>query len=337
MPEIIRFVKVIHVGEHQSRKKSQGRPALSPLEKQRRLVARLHENTIELEQEIEGLSGCSTEDDELQRHLLLSTFMQRMSFAREAAKFEHQGLSDEAKSLRQKLNLFRPLGMTEEAWNAIPDTEKKLAPGKPKMPKELELARIEIERDEELKKLREMEAEAGEEQTHIETLRARFGKTAVGRPGKDMLGTLDKQLHIAFYKRSALHPEREQKEMGRPQKTYEERYAYFTSIIDHCRTEIANGESSLDLIQLQTRYLKRLRDKATRLRLRINKANGPQLVTLKIDLAVVEDKISLEIDLLNEYKANFGDYSISQLESRRNAVAKKIKAYDSLEFTDNDK
>ncbi len=333
MPENIENVKVIHMDDAPSRKKSQGRPALSPLEKQRRLVARLHENTMELEQEIEGLSGYSTEEDELQRHLLLSTFMQRMSFAREAAKFEHQGKSDEAKAVRQKLNLFRPLGMTEEVWNALPDSEKKLAPGKPKMPKELELARIEIERDDELQKLREMEAEAGEEQTHIETLRARFGKTAVGRPGKDMLGTLDKQMHIAIYKRRDLDPEREQKESGRPQKSYEERYAYFTSIIDHCRSEIAKGESDLDLLQLQQRYVKRLRDKATRLRIQINNKNSPQLVTLKLDLAVIEEQIKVETGLLSDFKATQADLSDSQLQSRRTAVEKKIKAFDSLEFT----
>ncbi|MGK8437227.1 hypothetical protein ACRS3X_07725 [Ectopseudomonas hydrolytica] len=319
--------------EASSRKKSQGRPALSPLEKQRRLVARLHENTIELEQEIEGLSGYSTEDDELQRHLLLSTFMQRMSFAREAAKLEHLDKNDEAKAVRQKLNLFRPLGMTEEAWNALPDSERKLAPGKPKMPKELELARIEIERDDELQKLRQMEAEAGEEQTHIETLRARFGKTAVGRPGKDMLGTLDKQMHVAIYKRRDLDPEREQKGSGRPQKSYEERYAYFTSIIDHCRAEIAKGESDLDLLQLQQRYVKRLRDKAIRLRIQINNKNSPQLVTLKLDLAVIEDQIKVETGLLSDFKATQADLSDSQLQSRRNAVEKKIQAFDSLEFT----
>ncbi|MFY1022097.1 hypothetical protein [Ectopseudomonas khazarica] len=319
--------------ESKSRKKPQGRPALSPLEKQRRLVARLHENTMELEHKIEGLSGYSTEEDELQRHLLLSTFMQRMSFARQAAKFEHDGKNDEAKAVRQKLNLFRPLGMTEEVWNALPDSERKLAPGKPKMPKELELARIEIERDDELQKLRQMEAEAGEEQTHIETLRARFGKTAVGRPGKDMFGTLDKQMHIAIYKRRDLDPDREQKESGRPQKSYEERYAYFTSIIDHCRTEIEKGESTLDLVQLQQRYVKRLRDKATRLRIQINNKNSPQLVTLKLDLAVIEDQIKLETGLLSDFKATQADLSDSQLQSRRTAVAKKIQAFDSLEFT----
>lgn len=323
--------------EAPSRKKSQGRPALSTLEKQRRLVARLHENSFELEREIEEQSGYTTEIDELQRHLLLSTFMQRMSFAREAAKLEHQGLNDEAKAVRQKLNLFRPQGLTEEAWNALPDTEKRLAPGKPKMPKELELARIEIERDDELKKLREMEAEAGEEQTHIDELRQRFGKTAVGRPGKDMLGTLDKQLHIAFYKRAALNPEREQNTTGRPQKPYEERFAYFTSIIEHCRSEIEKGESKLNLVDLQLRYIKRLRDKATRLRLKINGAAGPSLVTLKLDLVTVEDQLQVEASLFNDYQDNYITMSDTQLESRRNAVAKKIKAYDSLEFTDNDK
>lgn len=316
-----------------SRKKSQGRPALSPLEKQRRLVARLHENSFELEKQIEEQSGYTTEGDELQRHLLLSTFMQRMSFAREAAKFEHQGLNEEAKAVRQKLNLFRPQGLTEEAWNALPDAEKRLAPGKPKMPKELELARIEIERDDELQKLREMEAEAGEEQTHIDELRQRFGKTTVGRPGKDMLGALDKQLHIAFYKRAALNPDRKQNTTGRPQKSHEERYAYFTSIIEHCRSEIEKGESKLNLVDLQIRYLKRLRDKATRLRLKINSATGPSIVTHKMGLAVVEDQLQVEAGLLNEFQDNYVLMSDFQLESRRTSVEQKIKTYDSLEFT----
>lgn len=319
--------------EAPSRNKSQGRPALSPLEKQRRLVARLHENLAELEREIEEESGHLLVDDDVQRHLLLSTFLQRLNFAREAAKFEHEGLKDEAKSVRHKLNLFRPQGFTEEAWNALPDSEKRLAPGKPKMPKELELARIEIERDEELEKLRAMEEEEGEEQSDIETLRSRHGKTQVGRPGKDILGMLDKQMYTAFYKRRDLDPSPTPKVMGRPQKSYEERYAYFTSIIDHCRQEIAEGESKLNLVHLQLRYLKRLRDKATRLRLQIKTALGPTLITLKKDLSVIEDQIQLEAGLLSDYQDNYITMSDSQLQSRRNTVEKKIQAFDSLEFT----
>lgn len=322
--------------ESKPRKKSQGRPALSPLEKQRRFVARLHENLGELEREIEDESGHLFAEDDLHRHLLLSTFLQRLNFAREAAKFEHLGLKDESKAVRQKLNLFRPQGLTEEAWNALPDSEKRLAPGKPKMPKELEFARIEIERDEELEKLREMEAEFGEEPSDIETLRAQHGKTQIGRPGKDILGMLDKQLHVAFYKRRDLNPDREQNTSGRPQKSYEERYAYFTSIIDHCRAEIAAGESKLNLVDLQLRFLKRLRDRATRLRLQTKTALGPTLITLKKDLTIVEDQLQIEASLFNDYQDNYITMSDTQLESRRNAVAKKIKAYDSLEFTGND-
>lgn len=326
--------------EKTSRKKSQGRPALTPLEKQRRLVARLHENLGELEREIEEESGHLVVEDDLQRHLLLSTFLQRLNFAREAAKFEHEGLKDEAKAVRQKLNLFRPQGLTEEAWNALPDSETRLAPGKPKMPKELELARIEIERDEELLKLREMEAEAGEEQSDIETLRARHGNTQVGRPGKDVLGTLDRQMHTAFYKRRDLERNadlgRDQEQaFGRPRKSYEERYAYFTSIIDHCRHEIAEGESKLNLVHLQLRYLKRLRDRATRLRLQIKTALGPTLIMLKKDLATVEDQIQIEADLLNDFQDNFVTMADSQIQTRRNSIEKKIKAFDSLEFTTN--
>lgn len=318
------------------RRKSQGRPRLDPLEKQRRLVARLHENLGELEREIEEESGHLFADDDLQRHLLLSTYLQRLNLAREAAKFEHKGLKDEAKAVRQKLNLFRPQGLTEEAWNALPDADKRLAPGKPKMPKELELARIEIERDEELEKLRGMEAEFGEEPSDIEALRAMHGEHQVGRPSKDILGTLDRQMHIAFYKRRDLDPDREQKTIGRPQKSYEERYAYFTSIIDHCREEIEKGESKLNLVHLQLRYLKRLRDQATRIRLRIINAKGPSLVTLKIDLSVVEEQLKVEAGLFNDYQDNYITMSDSQLKSRRTAVEKKIKAFDSLEFTSND-
>lgn len=337
MPENIENVKVIHMDEASSRKKSQGRPALSPLEKQRRLVARLHENADELLQELESVAGhldCS--DDDPEYHLLLSTLQQRLYFAREVARFEQTGEKNAAKAARQKLNLFRPLGFTEESWNALPDSERRLAPGKPKMPKELVLARIEIECAHELEKLRELEAEYGDDESDIETLRAAHGKTQAGRPGKDTLGMLDKQLHTAIYKRRDLDPNREQKESGRPQKSYEERYAYFTSIIDHCRQEISEGESKLNLVHLQLRYLKRLRDKATRLRLQIKTALGPTLITLKKDLSVIEDQIQLETGLLSDYQDNFITMSDSQLQSRRNVVAKKIQAFDSLEFTSTD-
>lgn len=334
MPEINRFVKVAHMESGASRKKSQGRPALSPLEKQRRLVARLHENADELLQEIEE-DSCQFHyaDYDPQHHLLASTFQQRLAFAREIARFEQAGEKDAAKAIRQKLNLFRPQGLTEEEWNALPEADKRLAPGKPKMPKELELARLEIERDEELKKLRETEAEFDAEPADIDSLRAMHGNNNAGRPAKDILGMLDKQLSIAFYKRRDLDPNRMPKAMGRPQKSYAERYAYFTSIIDHCRSQISEREGNLSLIQLQLRYLKRLRDRATRLRLRIGGVNGPELVSLKQDLMIVVDQIEVEADLFSDYQDSYITMSPEQIEARRKSVAKKIKAFDSNEFS----
>ncbi|HHM5016587.1 TPA: hypothetical protein ACRMAA_001999 [Pseudomonas aeruginosa] len=316
-----------------SRKKSQGRPALSSIEKQRRLVARLFENCADLELQLSEDSGHETAVD-AEATLLLSTFNQRIAFAREVAQLERDDHPADAKAVRQKLNLFRPQGFTEEVWNSLPDSERRLAPGKPKMPKELEFARLEIERDEELHKLREMEAEFGEEPSDIEALRAIHGNTQVGRPSKDILGALDRQLHTAFYKRRDLSPVREQKVMGRRQKTYDERYAYFTSIIDHCRGEIHEAESKLDLVHLQLRLLKRLRDRANRIRLQIKTSLGPALIVLKKDLVIVEDQIRLEADILNDIQDNYITMSDSQITTRRNAVVKKINAIDSLEFSD---
>jgi len=320
--------------EVSSRKKSQGRPALSPLEKQRRLVARLFENCVDLELLLSEESGHENAD-EAEAILLLSTFNQRMSFAREVAQLERDDHPAEAKAVRQKLNLFRPQGFTEEVWNSLPDSEKRLAPGKPKMPKELELARLEIERDEELERLRGMESEFGEEPSDVEALRAMHGKTQIGRPGKDILGTLDKQLHTAFYKRRDL-PRRAPEEvvMGRPRKSYEERYDYFTSIIDNCRQQIAEAEDKLNLVDLQLRLLKRLRDRANRIRLQIKTSLGPALVVLKKDLAVVEDQIKVEVDILNDIQDNYITMSDGQIATRRNAVAKKISAIDAVEFSD---
>jgi hypothetical protein len=321
-----------------SSNKPQGRPRLDPLERQRRLVARLFENCADLELQLSEESGHDVAED-AEGILLLSTFNQRMDLARVVAAHEHARCSAEAKPIRQKLNFFRPLGFTEETWNALPDSEKRIAPGKPKMPKELELARIEIERDEELQTLRSMEAKAGEVLSDIETLRAMHGDTQIGRPGKDILGVLDKQMHTAFYKRRDLARQYEGQDqaqvsvMGRPKKTYEERYAYFTSIIDHCRSQISEGENRLDLVHLQLRYLKRLRDRATRTRLQIKTALGPAFVILKKDLAVFEDQIGVEAGLLNDFQDNYITMTSSQIETLRNSVAEKIKALDSLEFT----
>lgn len=321
-----------------SSNKPQGRPRLDPFERQRRLVARLFENCADLELQLFQESGHYVTDD-AEGILLLSTFNQRMNLARIVAAHEHAGCSPEAKSIRQKLNLFRPLGFTEEAWNALPDAEKRLAPGKPKMPKELELARIEIRRDVELHTLRSMEAEVGEVHSDVETLRAMHGNSQIGRPGKDILGMLDKQMHTAFYKRRDLTRQYETQDqvqvsiMGRPKKTYEERYAYFTNIIDHCRSQISEGENTLNLVYLQLRYLKRLRDRATRTRLQIRTALGPALVTFKKDLAVFEDLIGAESGLLSEFQDNYITMPSSQIETLRNSVARKIKAFDSLEFT----
>ncbi|MDH1077101.1 hypothetical protein N5C93_30125 [Pseudomonas nitroreducens] len=327
------------MNEQPSRKKSQGRPALSPIEKQRRLVARLFENCVDLDRQLNEDSGHETAG-EADAVLLMSTFNQRLAFAREVAQLEREDHPAEAKAVRQKLNLFRPLGFTEEVWNAIPDSEKRLAPGKPKMPKELELARLEIERDEELEKLRRMEAEFGEEPADIESLRAMHGNTQIGRPGKDILGALDRQLHTAFYKRRDLarrDVEEQVQGMGRPRKSYKERYDYFTSIINQCRRQIAAGESKLNIIDLQLRLLKRLRDRANRIRLQIGRINPSQvqnLVALKKDLLVVEDQIKNEADIFSDFQDNYITLSDSQIESRRKSVANKIKSIDSLEFSD---
>lgn len=337
MPDINRFVKVIHMEGSSSRKKSQGRPKLDPLEKQRRLVARLSENCAELELQLIEESGHHVTDD-TEATLLLSTFNQRLSFAREVAALEQSGRTADAKAVRQKLNLFRPLGFTEEAWNALPEADKRLAPGKPKMPRELELARLEIERESELQKLRETEAEFDAEPSDVESLRTLHGTNNAGRPAKDILGALDRQMHTAFYKRRDLarHADSEDDQaptMGRPKKSYDERYAYFTSIIDHCRAQIAEGENKLDLIHLQLRYLKRLRDRATRVRLRVKTALGPELICLKKDLVIVEDQLKVEADLFNDYQDNYITMSSEQLEARKKSVAKKIKAFDSIEFS----
>lgn len=324
------------------RKKPQGRPPLSPIEKQRRLVARLFENGIDLDRQLNEESGHETasEDDAL---LLMSTLKQRLAFAREVVQLERENLPKEAKAVRQKLNLFRPLGFTEELWNSLPDSEKRLAPGKPKMPKELVLARLEIERDEELKKLREMEVEFGDEPADIEALRTMHGNTQIGRPGKDILGGLDRQLHTAYYKRRNLvrrDTEEQAQGIGRPRKSYEERYDYFTSIINQCCTQIWELESKLDLVHLQLRLIKRLRDRANRMRLQIGRINPSlvqQLVALKKDLIVVEDQIKLEADILSDIQDSYITMSDRQVSTRRNAVAKKISAIDSLEFSDDTK
>lgn len=337
MPEINRFVKVIHMECSPSRKKSQGRPKLDPLEKQRRLVARLFENCADLDLQLVEESGHHVSEG-TDATLLLSTFNQRLAFAREVAALEHAGSTAEAKAVRQKLNLFRPLGFTEETWNSLPEADKRLAPGKPKMPKELELARLELERDAELKKLRDTESEFDAEPSDIEALRAMHGNNNAGRPAKDILGALDRQMHTAFYKRRDLarHADSEEDQaptMGRPKKSYDERYAYFTSIIDHCRAQITEGENKLDLIHLQLRYLKRLRDRATRVRLRVKTALGPELISLKKDLVIVEDQLKVEADLFNDYQDNYITMSPEQIDARRKSVAKKIKAFDSTEFS----
>lgn len=329
-----------HMEAKQSRKKSQGRPRLDPIEKQRRLVARLFENCADLDLYLTEESGHHLGDN-AETTLLFSTYSQRLSLAREVATLEQAGSTTEAKAVRQRLNLFRPQGFTEEAWNALPESDKRLAPGKPKMPKELELARLELERDAELKKLRDTESEFDAEPSDIEALRSMHGNNNAGRPASDILGVLDKQLHTAFYKRRDLarHYDSEADQapaIGRPRKSYDERYAYFTSIIDYCRAQIAEGESKLDHIYLQLRYLKRLRDRATRIRLKIKTALGPELISLKKDLVIVENQLKIESDLFNDYQDNSFPMSPDQIDARKKSVVKKIKTFDSLEFTEHE-
>ncbi len=121
--------------------------------------------------------------------------------------------------------------------------------------------------------------------------------------------------------------------IGRPRKSFQERFAYFTSTIEDCRNRISEGESRLDLVHLQLRYLKRLRDHATRIRLQIKNALGPELVALKIDLTVVEKQLKVEAGLFNEYQDNYVTMSREKIESIRNSVIQKIKAFDSVAFS----
>lgn len=319
-----------------SRKKSQGRPKLDPLEKQRRLVARLYEKCADIERQLNENSGHEDADD-AEAPLLLSTLNQRLAYAREVAKHEQSGCSAEAKAARQKLNLFRPIGFTEEAWNALPASETRLAPGKPKMPQELELARLEIECEDETCKLRVMEAEANEAPADIDKLQDQHGKTGAGRPGKDTLGALDRQMHTAIYKRRDLiHRHSSEPEPvqtgGRPRKALKERYEYFTSIIVHCQMQIADSEDKLPLLDLQRRLVKRLRDKATRIRLQISRGIGIDLIRLKLDLPAIEKQITEEADRLKFFEANLDSFADMQVKSLREAAALKVSAMDGIEF-----
>ncbi|WP_223415605.1 MULTISPECIES: hypothetical protein [unclassified Pseudomonas] len=321
-----------------SRKKSAGRPALDPLEKQRRLVARLYENCDELERVLREEAGLVDAQDEVEKYFLESTLRQRLSLAREAAMWERGEHPVAAKEIRQKLNLFRQLGYTEETWNALPDEKRRLAPGKPKMPKELELARLEIERELEQKRLREMEAEAGEPPADLTQLQVQHGKNATGRAGKDTLGVLDKQMHIAIYKRRDLllrHTkaiETGEKPKGRPPKALADRYEYFTSITEHCHRQIRDLESKLPLLDLQRRLIKRMRDAATRTRLRIKTSLGAELVTLKLDLQVIESRIEEEVTRLNEFSAKDQFFDDKQRASLRESVIIRIGQFDSKEM-----
>lgn len=324
--------------EESSRKKSAGRPTLDPLEKQRRLVARLYENCDELERVLCVEAGLADVTDEIEKAMLNSTLTQRLSLAREAAMYERGEQPDAAKAVRQKLNLFRQLGFTEEAWNAIPDEKRRLAPGKPKMPKELELARLEIERECEQKKLREMEAEAGEAPADLDQLKEQHGKNSAGRSGKDVLGVLDKQMHIAMYKRRDLllrHTkaiETGEKTKGRPPKALGDRYDYFTSIVEHCHRQITDLESKLPLLDLQRRLIKRMRDAATRTRLRIKTSLGAELVTLKLDLQVIESRIEEEVTRLNEFVAKDHFFDDAQRASLRESLMIRVGQFDSKEM-----
>lgn len=329
--------------EESSRKKSAGRPALNPLEKQRRLVARLYENCDELERVLCVEAGLADATDEIEKAMLNSTLTQRLSLAREAAMYERGEQLDAAKAVRQKLNLFRQLGFTEEAWNAIPDEKRRLAPGKPKMPKELELARLEIEREREQKKLREMEAEAGEAPADLDQLKEQHGKSSAGRSGKDVLGVLDKQMHIAMYKRRDLllsHTkaiETGEKTKGRPPKALGDRYDYFSSIVDHCHSQIKEIESKLPLLDLQRRLIKRMRDAATRTRLKIKTALGPLLVTLKLDLSVIESRIEEEVARLDDFVAKIEFFDDQKQLELRESVMIKIGQFDSKEMFEESK
>lgn len=317
-----------------------GRPPLDSLEKQRRLVARLCESCAELERQLVEDSG-HEQADESQRQLLHSTFKQRLTFARGIAKFEKDGLADEAKWIRQKLNLFRPLGFTEEAWNALPESAKRLPPGKPKLPRELELARIEIECDEEVRKLRELEDAAEVEPANLSQLQDEHGKIKVGRPKNDILGALDRQMQAAIYKRRDLIQRRTREVSGhdykpsplggRPRKAFDERYEYFTRIIDHCQQQIQTGESKLSLIDLQRRLLKRLRDKAARNRLHQRSGPVTDAIRMKLQLPEIENQIVHESERLKNLETDFENMTAAELEDQRKLVAQAIRKLDSIE------
>jgi hypothetical protein len=327
--------------EQKSRKRSAGRPALDPLEKQRRLVTRLHVACSDHATRLQELAGITDSSDADRLEALNITLSERLDLARQVARLERSEHHDEAKEVRQKLNLFRDLGVTEEEWNAAP---RKLKPGKPKMPTELELARLEIERDLEQKQLRVMENAEGQENVDISDLLESYEPSQAGHPSRGPLGALDRRMATYIYKKRDLlaryRDETIQYEIGarkgRPEKPLEERVAHLDSVINGAYVQIQRIEADLDLIELQHRLIKRMRDQATRLRLRIKDPKAASaLVSNKLDLETTEKRIAEEIARLHDFVAKGQEIGDKQAAELRKSVAIKIKQFDAHELLHN--
>lgn len=316
-------------------KKRPGRPPLSIVDKQRRLVSRLSAACTELEQRL-------TEQAQLfdlirinfdRLSALLETLHERLNLARRIAQAEFTKNASEAKKYHSKLNSSRPLGITRSEWDFLVH-EQFIAPGKPSLALELEYARLEVKRIHEERKLLDLEASDGSD------VRAKGPQDSVplpknvGRPSSGHLGKLDRQLHTSLYqKRNLLRIERSKTQpsppssRGRPPLQLEKRIARLDDVIETCRALIADAESSLSTDELQRRLLKRLRDAASRVRLSTRQLTGSALVLQQTLLQRLEDNITIEASVLKQISAGELGMNIPQRELRA-TILEKNAAFD---------
>jgi len=201
-----------------------GRPALSPLEKAKRLAIKSVKLCNEVENEYNSMISLSDEERKTAHgKQVLNVAESRMDMAHKLLLILNKidavsastressvlmSLREQRQILNEQIYQLPPLSCTYNEWEALSSEEKKMELGRPRMPLEVNLIRARINADNAIYALNKLEKEAGLEITNVKTLVKNESTTESsintdetagkepGRPRLDRLGLLDKELKI---------------------------------------------------------------------------------------------------------------------------------------------
>jgi len=215
------------------------------------------------------------------------------------------------KNLRASLSKEPPLGMSNHEWGILSADDKYKDVGRPKLSLESKLASFTQETIKAVSNLNIIEKEEGEEISTIDSLsevKPKITTGKVGRPELDVIGKLDKKLHITERRIRDLYVDNVKrkaaknyavKTSGRKPIAFEVKLQKLQKERVTLVSEIKSLESHLDSEGLIARELKLMKDERRNYRVERNKDpekfaltdNATKLNDLEIKIKALETKI----------------------------------------------